>query len=225
MAELAALASPQVAAGDLLAVPLGATEQHGPHLPLGTDTMIATALARGLARDRDEITVAPALPYGASGEHQALAGTLSVGAEALETVLVELGRSATETFARVLLVSGHGGNAAGVRRAVRRLRDEGRDVRDWDPAATFAGDAHAGHVETSLVLALAPETVAMERAAPGNPAPLATLIGALRAGGVHAVSDNGVLGDPTRATARAGSALLEDGVRALCGFVDDWRRG
>src|SRR4030081_1452778 len=82
--------------GPLLAVPLGSTEQHGPHLPLDTDTRIATALAAGLARRRDDGVVAPALPYGASGEHAGFPGTLSVGTPALELLLVELVRSASD---------------------------------------------------------------------------------------------------------------------------------
>jgi mycofactocin system creatininase family protein len=217
----------------MLAVPLGATEQHGPHLPLGTDTTIAVALARRLAaRSAAPVTVAPALPYGSSGEHQSFAGTVSIGRQALETVVVELVRSATETFDRVLLLSAHGGNAAPLARAVARLRGEGRDVRAWSPAAAWSsaspaasGDAHAGHVETSVMLALAPDTVAMERARAGNTAPLATLIGAMADGGVRAVSGNGVLGDPSGASAEAGRALLEQAVGELCAFVAGWPAG
>src|SRR6478752_10318203 len=81
-------------------VPLGATEQHGPHLPLGTDTTIACALAFGLAAARDDVVVAPALPYGSSGEHAGFPGALSLGQAALETTLVELVRSA-EAFSDV----------------------------------------------------------------------------------------------------------------------------
>jgi len=77
-----------------LLVPLGATEQHGPHLPIGTDAAIALALAEGAASEVPGTVVAPVLPYGSSGEHQDFPGTLSIGAEATELVLVELGRSA-----------------------------------------------------------------------------------------------------------------------------------
>jgi creatinine amidohydrolase len=223
VSRLAPLASADVPAaagrGSLLVVPLGATEQHGPHLPLSTDTVIATALA---ARLGGGAVVAPPLPYGSSGEHQAFAGTLSIGRDAVETVLVELARSATETFARVLLLCAHGGNAEPLAQAVRRLRAEGRDVRAWSLASVWDGDAHAGHVETSVMLALRPETVALDRAAAGNTAPLGTLIGPLRDAGVRAVSANGVLGDPTTASAAAGAELLRRATVALRAFVSDW---
>ena len=99
----------------VLLVPLGATEQHGPHLPLTTDTDIAVALAQRLAAALpDTVVVAPAVPYGSSGEHEGFAGTLSIGQAATEHLLVELGRSATRTWPRVMLVCAHGGNAAPV---------------------------------------------------------------------------------------------------------------
>lgn len=222
MTRLGALASVEVAAlapGSLLVVPLGATEQHGPHLPLDTDTVIATALASRLGGGS---VLAPPLPYGSSGEHQGFPGTLSIGRDAVETVLVELVRSATETFNRVLLLCAHGGNAEPLARALRRLRAEDRDVRAWSPASVWSGDAHAGHVETSVMLALRPETVALERAAAGNTAPLGSLIAPMRDGGVGAVSANGVLGDPTGASAAAGAELLERAVAALRAFVAEW---
>ena len=142
-----------------LLIPLGATEQHGPHLPLSTDTVIASAVAEAVARERSDVAVAPALPYGASGEHAAFSGTLSLGAQAMEIALVELVRSA-DHFADVVLVSWHGGNAVAVRRAVARSRGDGRTVSWWEPRLPGAGtDAHAGRIETSLMLAIAPEMV------------------------------------------------------------------
>src|SRR5215207_8817237 len=129
--RLADLTWPEAAArrDGLLAVPVGSTEQHGPHLPLSTDTDVAVALAGRLAAGRADVLVAPPLPYGSSGEHDGFAGTLSIGAAATELVLVELGRSASASVRRLLLVSAHGGNAGPVTAAVRRLREEGRDVR------------------------------------------------------------------------------------------------
>ncbi|HEX6025782.1 MAG TPA: mycofactocin biosynthesis peptidyl-dipeptidase MftE [Solirubrobacter sp.] len=225
---MADLTAPAVA-GDLLVVPLGATEQHGPHLPLGTDTIIAAALV-----DELDAVIAPALPYGASGEHEGFPGTLSIGRAALEHVLVELGRSAP--FDRLLFVSAHGGNAEAVAAAVTTLRAEGRDVRAWSPrwrsaaappprsaaALPAAPDAHAGRTETSLMLALAPELVGPARER-GNVAPLAELMPRLRAEGVRAVSPNGVLGDPTGASAAEGRALLAAARADLAAFVAAWR--
>ncbi len=210
------------ASGVLLAIPLGATEQHGPHLPLSTDTDIAVALTARLAEALDGVIAAPALAYGASGEHQAFPGTLSIGQEAIELVLVELVRSATDTFSRVLLVSAHGGNAESVARAVRRLRGEGRDVRAWSPSAVWAGDAHAGRVETSVMLALDASLVRGADGAPGATRPLPELMGALRSGGVAAVSPNGVLGDPAGATATDGEALLRAATAALITATSAW---
>jgi hypothetical protein len=125
---------PELAHGNppRLLVPLGATEQHGPHLPLCTDTTIVVAIADGAAREHSEVVVAPALPFGASGEHAGFPGTLSLGLDALEHALVELVRSA-DHFADVVLVCWHGGNAEPVARAVRRSRDDGRVVNRWQP--------------------------------------------------------------------------------------------
>ncbi|MFF2846071.1 mycofactocin biosynthesis peptidyl-dipeptidase MftE [Streptomyces sp. NPDC058001] len=222
MTRLAALTWPEVAArasggGPVLAVPVGATEQHGPHLPLSTDTDIAVALAEGLADALPDIVVAPPVAYGSSGEHQGFAGTLSIGQEALESLLVELVRSGSATFPRVVLVSAHGGNAQPVARAVQQLRYEGREVSAWSPR--WGGDAHAGRTETSLMLALAPHRVHVERAEPGATAPIGELLPHLRQGGLRAVTANGVLGDPTGANAPEGTALLHRAVGELVAWV------
>jgi mycofactocin system creatininase family protein len=217
--RLADAAWPEVTGG-LLAIPVGSTEQHGPHLPLSTDTDVAVALAVRLAAQRPDVLVAPALPYGSSGEHQAFPGTLSIGPAATELVLVELGRSASETFDRILLISGHGGNAVPVNRAVRRLRSEGRDALAWAP--TWRGDPHAGRLETSVQLALDAARVRLDRAEAGNTAPLAELMPALRAGGVRPVAANGVLGDPAGASAEEGRRLLAEAAEDLASTVARW---
>lgn len=195
-------------AATVVLVPVGATEQHGPHLPLDTDTRIAEAVALRSATRRPDLLVAPALAYGSSGEHAGFPGTLSVGQTALELVLVELVRSA-DPFRGVVLVHGHGGNAEPVARAVRRLEAEGRPVLSWWPTHR-PGDLHAGRTETSVLLALAPGLVGPDR--PVGPVPA---LDDLRRGGVAALSPTGVLGDPTGASAAEGAALLEGWVAAL----------
>lgn len=220
---LAELTWPEVGAvcsQTLLAVPLGSTEQHGPHLPLSTDTDVAVAVATRLAAARPDVRVAPPVAYGASGEHAGFPGTLSIGTEALSHLLVELGRSA-DAFAGVVLVCAHGGNSSAVAEAVRTLTGEGRRVMAWAPAAEGT-DAHAGRTETSLMLALAADAVRLDRAAAGNRRPLAELAPTLRAAGVAAVSPNGVLGDPGGASASEGVRLLEALTADLVAAVEAW---
>ena len=200
---------PELAGRDdlLLVVPLGSCEQHGPHLPFDVDTCVASAVA-ATAADLDGVVLGPAVPYGASGEHEGFPGTVSIGTEALHLLLVELGRSASRWASRLLLVNGHGGNAVALSGAVRQLRAEGRDVAWW-PCAVRGADAHAGRTETSILLSLSPSRVGPDRAA-GRTEPVGALMPELRAGGVAVVSPNGVLGDPEGATGAEGDRVLAD---------------
>lgn len=200
---------------ELAILPLGAVEQHGPHLPVDTDARLAGATAAALSRERPGSVVLPVLAYGASGEHQGFPGTVSAGTDALATLLLELGRSVSCWADRLLLVNAHGGNLQALGRAVARLRYESRDAV-WLPCRTAEcdTDTHAGHAETSLLLHLDPAAVRMDLAAAGCTRALPEILPALRDGGVAAVSANGVLGDPTTANAAEGDrlwrALLDD---------------
>ncbi len=205
----------------LLVVPLGATEQHGPHLPFALDSLVATTLAWGLAAARDDVVVAPTLPFGSSGEHAGFAGTLSIGQAALELVVTELVRSA-DAFAGVVLVNGHGGNAEPLAAAQRTLAEEGRRVLVWSPRAD--GDIHAGRTETSLALALDADGVRLDRAEAGDVHTLSALIERLRSEGVRAVSPNGVLGDPKGSSATEGRILVDALVADLVRKVRTWAR-
>jgi creatinine amidohydrolase len=205
----------------VLLVPVGSCEQHGPHLPLDTDTRIATALAEAAVARLTGAIVAPAIGVTASGEHTGFAGTLSIGTEALAAVLTELGRSA-DWSAGLVFVNGHGGNATAVSRAVRTLTADGRRALAWWPRVD-GGDAHAGRTETSLLLHLAPAAVRLTLATPGRTEPIGELADRLMAEGVRAVSPNGVLGDPTDASAAEGTALFASLVDQLVAAVDAWR--
>lgn len=201
----------------LLLVPVGALEQHGPHLPLGTDTTVATTVA-----GRAGLPVTPPIAFGASGEHEAFPGTISIGTEMLAAVLVETGRSASRWAGRLVFVNGHGGNLPALVAATTLLRAESRDVA-WHSCGIPGADAHAGRHETSLMLALAPDDVRPDLAEAGNTAPLAELMPAIREGSVASVSPNGVLGDPAGASAAEGAETTSVMVAALLDAIDDWR--
>jgi creatinine amidohydrolase len=200
MSSLADATSAETGRARLVLVPLGSLEQHGPHLPLDTDTAIAVAVAEGVAAERPGTWVAPALAYGSSGEHQSFPGTSSVGTPALTLMVVELVRSVRTWAERVVVVNAHGGNLAAL---------SASDEIEWVPCVTEEGDLHAGHTETSLMLHLRPHSVRLERAEAGNTRLLREILPAMVTGGVAAVSPNGVLGDPAGASAEEGARLLK----------------
>jgi mycofactocin system creatininase family protein len=204
--------------GRVLALPLGSLEQHGPHLPLDTDTRVACAVASGLAERLDHVAVAPALAYGASGEHAGFPGTLLVGHPVLADLITELVRSARGAFKGVVVISAHGGNGEALRLLQARSADEGDDVLVWF-AAVSGGDAHAGRTETSLMLAIDPAAVRLDLAEAGRTEPIDDLLPRLRAEGVRPVSSNGVLGDPAGASGDEGQDLLDELVTDLAARV------
>lgn len=220
--RLGELASSDITDRPIVVIPIGSCEQHGPHLPLDTDTRIACAVAERFAASPAGAgtVVAPPLAITASGEHAGFAGTLSIGLEALELVVIEVCRSAGWASG-IVLVNGHGGNAVAIRRAEVTLRAESRGVLSWWPRVD--GDAHAGRTETSLMLAIAPASVRMDRARAGRTEPIGQLMGALRIEGVRGVSPSGVLGDPHGATASEGGRLLDAMVADLSDSVMSWR--
>jgi creatinine amidohydrolase len=148
--ELAEMRWPDVEHGPqrLLVVPVGSLEQHGPHLPLDTDTRIAVAVARRACAGRAGVALAPAFCVGASGEHADFPGTLSIGTEALTTCLIELGRHASLHWPALLLVNGHGGNTSAVEAAVGRL---GGVLGDPSGASAAEGERLLAELTQGLV--------------------------------------------------------------------------
>jgi creatinine amidohydrolase len=229
LAELSwpALADALAAGATTLVVPLGATEQHGPHLPFATDTWIAAALGERLCARLPDAVLAPPLPLGCSREHLAFPGTLDLGAETLEAVLVDVGTSARRHgFRRLFVFSAHGGNAAVLAALAPRLAlvctplevvvyaDLARVTAVLHETAAGLGIApdaagyHAGEVETSIMAALRPGLLDLGALAPGRTEvpgdPQALFYPSLRD---HAPS--GVVGDPSRPSAARGERYLE----------------
>ncbi|MFF8846465.1 mycofactocin biosynthesis peptidyl-dipeptidase MftE [Streptomyces sp. NPDC015127] len=209
----------------LVLLPLGSCEQHGPHLPLDTDTAVASAVAeRAAARLRGsaDVLVAPAQAYAASGEHEGFPGTVSAGHTALHLLVTEIGRSMLRWAGRLLVVNGHGGNLTSLSGAVTGLRTEGRNVAWW-PCVPKDSDAHAGRAETSMMLRLRHAAVRGEQAVAGPTDPVHLLMGRLVAESVHGVSPSGVLGDPAGACASDGERLLDTMADRLAEDVRAWR--
>lgn len=183
LSELTRAEAQAVAGRALVVLPTGATEQHGPHLPVGTDSMAVEAVARAAAerlRPAIPVLVAPTLAYGSSHHHLPFGGTMSLSTETYYRLMVDLLESlATGGFRRVFIVNGHGGNSELVQLAAR-------DVALRRPLAVAAGSywtiaweqltaagagraghlpGHAGAFESSLVAALRPELVREPRPA------------------------------------------------------------
>lgn len=199
-------------------LPFGALEQHGPHLPLATDTIIAEAVAAALA-DRLDALLLPAVPYGDTWNMSGYPGTVSLRPTTVTAIADDVGRAIAASGARALvIVNGDWGNRAPLAVAARDLAEvlptivldhPGLDaaterVRESRPAA--AGLAHAEEVETSLMLHLAPRLVGDERPAEYAAFPSDFGVRPMR---MHGFSVSGVFGDAGPATAAKGAALLD----------------
>ncbi|MEI8126536.1 MAG: mycofactocin biosynthesis peptidyl-dipeptidase MftE [Actinomycetota bacterium] len=195
----------------ILLVPIGSFEQHGPHLPLTTDTQVAIAVCTDVALNND-VDIAPALPYSASGEHAGFAGLLSLGTEVTASLLTELIRSARGSWRGIVVVSGHGGNAEALERVARCADYEGDLVRVWLPSEV-GGDPHAGATETSVMMTIAPDQVGE---LPEGVALKDDWLLVARREGVAGVSPSGVLGKPQLASTDQGWMTR----RRWCGEVE-----
>ena len=210
----------------IVVLPFGALEQHGPHLPLGTDTVTAAEVARRIAERLDAVLLPP-IHYGDTWNNAGYPGTISLATATVTAIAADIGRGAAASGARLLVVvNGDWGNRAPLATAMRALESEGRiraislDHPGMDAAieavresrAAAPGLNHAEEVETSIMLAIAPGDVHTDRyesAYPEFPADFGT-----RPWQLHPFSASGVFGDPSSATAEKGERILAATVEA-----------
>lgn len=235
----------------IVLLPLGATEQHGPHLAVGTDTDIVTRVAQLAEQERqNKIILAPTLPYGSSHHHLAFGGTISIAADLYVQVVCDLVRSLIQCgFRRIVLLNGHGGNITPVKQALSILSKEFDPVVPayialatyWElGGSAFSGDApmespalsHACEYETSMMLHLYPEKVFMDKVQRSNrPAQNGYIAfeDDLPYRGVSIVkqtpfiSNNGCSGEPQLAKAEKGKHLIDKAVQSLISFLDAYQ--
>ncbi len=233
----------------LAVLPIAATEQHGPHLPLGTDSVILEGLLdrlRGRQLAEGRALLLPLQPVGFSPEHKGFAGTLSLSAETLLALWCEVARAAAASgVRRLLLLNSHGGNAALAQAATMRLRDElgllaavlTTHALGAPPGALDADELrfgiHAGHGETALMRVLAPELVreAEVDRFTSRESELATELAGFTGGKLRLawrtedLHPTGAVGDAAAATAADGVALLDfltDRVVEACETMLAW---
>jgi creatinine amidohydrolase len=221
---------------DTVVIAFGATEQHGPHMPLATDALLGDHLARMVAESLDAF-VAPTIRVGCSEHHLEFAGTLSISDSTFHGIVADILRSlARGGFARAVLLPTHGGNFGPLAAALELVGPlPGLDVRaltDLSALFTIArlgaeehgvplgeGGVHAGEWETSMMLAIHPELVHLERGEPGYTGDPQAAVGAIFGAGVHTVASNGVIGDPARASAEHGVRYWDEVLRVTLAAV------
>jgi creatinine amidohydrolase/Fe(II)-dependent formamide hydrolase-like protein/7-cyano-7-deazaguanine synthase in queuosine biosynthesis len=224
---------------DTALLPVGATEQHGPHLPLDTDSWDAEYLCRRVAErcSQPQPVVLPLVPYGVSYHHQDFSGTLSVSPETLAQFVYEVGMSAVaHGVTKLIIVNGHGGNAPALQLAAQRINRDARiftcvdtgESSDADVArlTVTPNDAHAGEIETSTALATRPQLVDLRAARRSVPRFSSRYLDFSSERSIswfsHTahISKTGVLGDPTQASAEKGEAIWDLMIDALVAFVE-----
>jgi creatinine amidohydrolase len=236
--EMAASDFASLADRTVAILPVGATEQHGAHLPTGTDAMILDGVLAAAAKagGPTRAVVLPTQAIGWSSEHGDLPGMLSLEPEMLAAGWVALGQQVARAgLSRLLILNGHGGNPPAISLAAMRLRCESGLLvveTHWEalakaqalrPKAAPAQDWHAGWIETSVMLHLKPELARMERAQAGkirHPAGLPPSGPARWAWMTTDLSPSGVIGDPRLATPALGARLVARAVEGLGALVD-----
>jgi creatinine amidohydrolase len=214
---------------DLALLPVGSTEQHGPHAPLGTDTLTAETVAEaGAEAYDDEVVVAPPISVGVAEEHRDFAGTLWVSEDTFREYVRETVESlAHHGWDRVVVVNGHGGNVDPLREVCGRVSRHGDAYAvafTWFDAADAPDMGHGGPVETSLLQHSHAETVRADRldeAAAGAADGWGEWVSGVNlAYDTSEFSENGTVGDPREGSAKRGEGLLDEASAALVDLLD-----
>jgi mycofactocin system creatininase family protein len=201
----------------ILVLLLGSWEQHGPHLPLDTDSVIISRVVQD-ALDHSDVSAehflcAPLLPITASDEHEGFSGGLSTGTDALVNSVVSICRSAQSWAVGTLIANGHGGNYDALQKITSALEYEKITHSVWTLPSYAGGDMHAGHTETSLMLHISPHSVRTELI--DSVEAITANIDQLRNSGVKGVAPSGVLGNPSTASVQHGEEVLNLYVQSL----------
>lgn len=218
---------------DLAVLPVGSTEQHGPHAPLGTDRLTARAVAEAGtaayedARDR-AVVLAPTIPVGIAEEHRGFSGTLWVTPDTFRQYVRETVDSlASHGFERVVLVNGHGGNVGALREVAETIsrHDAAYAVPfTWFDAIDATDMGHGGPVETAMLRATQPDLVRDDRIAEAQEGASERwgewISGVNLAFDSATFTDNGVVGDPSEGTEERGTELLEHATAALADLLE-----
>ena len=215
---------------DLALLPVGSTEQHGPHAPLGTDTLNAEAVAAAAAeRYLHQVVVAPPIPVAVAEEHRRFSGTLWTSESTFRAYVRDIvGSLASHGWDRVVLVNGHGGNIAALREVAGHIvrHDDAYAVPfTWfDEVDVDENMGHGGPLETALLRHASPGTVResrLDEAAAGSSDRWGEWQGKVNlAFDSHEFTENGVVGDPRDGSAELGEELLEMASAALVDLLD-----
>jgi creatinine amidohydrolase/Fe(II)-dependent formamide hydrolase-like protein len=228
---------------DVALLPVGAIEQHGPHLPLDTDAFDADYLARRVAEacSDPKPLVLPPISYGVSYHHADFTGTVSISNDTLAKMIYEIGMSVSRNGIRKLvMINGHGGNSPALNYAAQMINRDARifvcvdtgetsDV-DIDKIVETPNDVHAGEIETSTGLAVRPQLVQMDQAKKQIPKfssrylDFSSKRGVLWYAYTRKISPSGVMGDPTKASAAKGERIWEMMIAHLVSLVEDLKR-
>ena len=225
---------------DVAILPVGAIEQHGPHLPLDVDTYDANYLAQNVAQacSDPKPLVLPVIAYGISYHHDDFPGTISINNATLSTLVYEIGMSAAANgITKLIIINGHGGNSPALNYAAQMINRDARifvcvdsgETSDFDVynMVSTPNDVHAGEFETSTSLASRPDLVYMDKAEKTIPTFSSRYLNFTSKRGVswyahtEKISESGVMGDPTLATAEKGQKMWEIMIAHLVAFVED----